>query len=313
MGRPADNILVIKLGAMGDFIQALSPMQAIRQHHPDARITLLTTTPYEGLARASDYFNDIWLDQRPRWNAPGKWLALRSRLRGGQFKRVYDLQTSDRSSTYYKLFWPGQTPEWSGIVKGCSHPHANPRRDDMHTRPRQMEQLSMAGIAEVPLADLSWMTADVSRFDLPCGSERYALLVPGGAAHRPDKRWPVASYAELAGVLAARGIVPVCLGMADEKDLGDAVLAGAEDGINLAGQTSLLEIGALAGGAALAVGNDTGPMHLISAMGCRSVVLYSRASDPALCGQQGPQVEILRVTDLAALAVAEVVDKLALP
>ena len=43
----SQRILVIKLGALGDFIYALGPMAAIRRHHKDARITLLTTAPFE--------------------------------------------------------------------------------------------------------------------------------------------------------------------------------------------------------------------------------------------------------------------------
>ena len=44
------NILIIKLGALGDFIQALGPMKSIRDHHPGTHITLLTTHHYEELA-----------------------------------------------------------------------------------------------------------------------------------------------------------------------------------------------------------------------------------------------------------------------
>ena len=49
---PNDAVLVIKLGALGDFVQALGPFAAIRRHHADARVTLLTTASYEELARA---------------------------------------------------------------------------------------------------------------------------------------------------------------------------------------------------------------------------------------------------------------------
>jgi ADP-heptose:LPS heptosyltransferase len=302
-------ILVIKLGALGDFVQALGPFAAIRRHHEGARIVLLTTAPYVDFARASPYFDEVWLDDRPKAHDIAGWLALRRRLRGGGFARVYDLQTSDRSSFYYRLFWPGPWPEWSGIARGCSHSHANPRRDSMHTLERQAEQLGMAGIAAPPPPDLSWAPADVARFALPA---RYALLVPGGAAHRPDKRWPADRYGTLAVRLADAGLVPVVLGAAAEAELAEAVRAACPAAISLAGRTALLDLVGLARGAACAVGNDTGPMHLIAAAGCRSAVLYSAASDPALCGQRGPAVIILRRPDLAGLTVDEVAATLGL-
>jgi ADP-heptose:LPS heptosyltransferase len=55
----------------------------------------------------------------------------------------------------------------------------------------------------------------------------------------------------------------------------------------------------------VAVGNDTGPMHLIAAAGCSSVVLFSADSDPALCAPRG-KVAVLRRPDLAQLTVDEV-------
>ncbi len=306
-GQSSAGALVIKLGALGDFVQALGPFAAIRNHHPGQRITLLTTEPFAEFARASGLFDEVWTGGRPGALDVYGWLGLRRRLRGGNFGRVYDLQTSDRSSFYLRLFWPGPAPEWSGIAKGCSHLHANPDRDSMHTVERQAEQLAMAGIAAVPEADFSWATADISRFGL---KGKYALLAPGGALHRPAKRWPAEHFGAVARALAEKGVEPVLIGSAAEAGVMADVTTHCSEARNLAGQTTLLELAALGRGAAAAVGNDTGPMHLIAAEGCQSVVLYSNESDPALCGQRGPAVTILRRDRLADLSAAEVLDGL---
>ncbi|MBM3556279.1 MAG: glycosyltransferase family 9 protein, partial [Alphaproteobacteria bacterium] len=147
MAREA--ILVIKHGALGDLVLAFGPFAAIRKHHPEARIVLLTTAPYAEFCRASGLFDEVWIDERPRAWEIGKLLGLRQRLRRGGFTRIYDLQTSDRSSLLFRLFGRPK-PEWSGIASGCSHPHANPHRDLMHTVERQAEQLAMAGIVATP-------------------------------------------------------------------------------------------------------------------------------------------------------------------
>ncbi len=298
-------VLIIKLGALGDFVQALGPLKAIRDHHPDARITLLTTAPYEELARVSGYVDDIWLDERPRFLQIGKWLRLRNRLLAGQFQRVYDLQTSDRSSFYYRLFVGASKPEWSGIARVCSHPHDNPDRDSMHTQDRQREQLAMAGIKAVPATDLSWAVADLSQFSLP---DAFGLLVPGGAAHRPDKRWPIENYGHLAAELVARGITPVVLGTAAETDLARTIKNVAPETIDLTGKTRLLEIAALSAKARVAIGNDTGPMHMAAMAGCPSVVLFSKTSDPALCAPRGEQTAIVQQDNLSDLTVGAVLN-----
>jgi ADP-heptose:LPS heptosyltransferase len=299
----SSRVLVVKLGALGDFVQALGPMAAIRRHHRGTRVTLLTTPPFRDFALASGLFDEVWDFGRPSATDVAGWLSLRRRLRQGGFARVYDLQTSDRSSFYFRLFWPGPRPEWSGIAMGCSHPHANPKRDFMHTIERQAEQLAVAGIADVPPADLAWVSVDIGHFRLPA---RFALLAPGGARHRPGKRWPAALYGELARVLIGRGITPALIGAKDEADIMAAVKGACPEAVDLSGRTNLLDIVALARKAELAVGNDTGPMHLIAGAGCRSVVLYSNESDPALCAQRGPAVTILRRQPLASLAAADV-------
>lgn len=297
------EILVVKLGALGDFVQALGPFAAIRHHHGNDRITLLTTGPFADFAAASGAFDRVWTEERAGWPRAGAWLGLRRRLRGGGFRRVYDLQTSDRSSVLFRLFWPGPYPEWSGIAKGCSHPHANPNRDFMHTIERQAEQLSMAGVGPVPAPDLAWVDADVERFGL---SRPYGLLVPGGAAHRPAKRWPEERFGAVAAWLADKGVLPVVVGAAGEAGRTDAILKACPGARGLAGETSLLDLAGLALGAALAVGNDSGPMHVAAAAGCPTVVLYSAESDPALCAQRGRSVKILRRDRLADLGIDEV-------
>lgn len=302
MTGTAGPILVIKLGALGDFIQALGPFQAIRRHHAGSPITLLTTEPFADLARMSPYFDRVWPIGRPR--KLGAWLQLRRVLREGvPFARVYDLQTSDRSAFYFKLFWPGPYPEWSGIAKGCSHPHSNPKRDFMHTVERQAEQLGMAGIADVPPPDASWIEADAARFYLP---QQFALIVPGGARHRPKKRWPQAHYARLMARLAERGVTPVLIGGRQEETLLYELKAAVPEAVDLGGQTSVADLVAIARLARFAVGNDTGPMHAFALAGCPTVVLYSSASDPALCAQRGPKVTILRKDRLADVGIAEV-------
>lgn len=297
-GEARPRILVIKHGALGDVILATGPFAAIRRHHPEASITLLTTAPFVALAEASPYFDEIWVDTRPKLHALGAVWALRRRLNAGGFTRVYDLQTSSRSSWYFRLFRRPR-PEWSGIARGASHPHRNPARDHLHALDRQREQLKDAGIANLPPPDVTWLDGALDAFHLP---ERFALLVPGGAAHRPAKRWPAPSYAALAGKLMAQGFGVVLLGAGADRPATDAIARAVPAALDLTGRTSLGQIAALARRAAIAVGNDTGPMHLVAATGCPAIVLFSRESNPALSAPRGANVTVIAEPDLSMLA-----------
>lgn len=302
----AKKILVIKLGALGDIVQAMAPAAAIREHHRGAEIVFLTTAPFAALARQARYFDAVWIDERPR--DPAGLLRLRSRLRGGRFDRVYDFQTRARTALYYRLMRSSDRPEWSGTAPGASHPHRNPGRNRMHTLDRQAEQLRLAGVtAPVGLPDLSWAATDIGRFDVP---KHYVLLIPGGATHRPEKRWPAENYAALAVRLAAAGITPLVIGGIEERPLGRAIAAAAPQALDLTGATEFGDIVALGRGARRAIGNDTGPMHLAVAGGAPATVLYSAASDPALTAPRGADVVILRRRSLAELDVDTVASTL---
>jgi ADP-heptose:LPS heptosyltransferase len=305
-GSATARILVIKLSALGDFIQATGPMKAIRTHHPDARITLLTTAPFEAMARATGWFDDIWTDGRPAWSDLAAVIRLLRRLRGGRFDRVYDLQTQSRTVRYFQLMWPNR-PAWSGNAPGATFEYSGPARDRLHVQDSQRNQLALAGLTDVPPPDLTWLTGQ-RHFDLP---ERFALLVPGGAPHRPAKRWPAPLYGQLALRLARAGVTPVVLGHGPEEEaLAAEILAAEPSAISLVGRTRYGDIADLGRRARLLVGNDTGPVHVAVAAGCPGVVLFSRDSNPDLSAPRpvGPdqRLEILRQDDLKDLPVEAV-------
>jgi ADP-heptose:LPS heptosyltransferase len=300
---PEPRILIIKLGALGNMVLAMNAFAAIRAFHATARISLLTTAPYADWMRQAPWFDEVLVDTRPAWwNLPGV-LRLRRTLRQPGFARVYDLQTSGRSSHYFRLLPRAAKPEWSGIVPKGSHPDRDPNRAHMHDIDRQASQLRQAGIVTIPSADLSWCRGDIDRFNLPGD---FAVLIPGSAPHRPDKRWPAARYQALALALRSQGLTPVIVGSAAEAGIAREIPAA----LNLIGQTGFGDLADLARAARFTIGNDTGPTHLLAAVGSPVVVLFSRASDPALCAPRGPDVRVLRRPDLATLDLDAVLAEL---
>jgi ADP-heptose:LPS heptosyltransferase len=284
------RILVIRHGAFGDILLSFPAMAAIRAHHPDAEITLLTTKLYAPLLGASPWFDRIEVDTKPEWWNLPDLLHLRRQLSG--FDMVYDLQTSGRSTRYFTL---AGRPAWSGIAAGCKFPD-DPSRETLHTRERLEQQLRLAGIQSLPVPELSWLASPVP--DLP---PHYTVLVPGAAPHRPEKRFPPEKFREVAAGLKMPVVI---VGTASEKPLADII-----GGIDLTGKTDFLQLATIFRGATLAIGNDTGPMHLAAALGVPCVSLFSAASNPALTAPRGPDGAwpiTLRRKSLADLPVAQV-------
>ncbi|HWF01996.1 MAG TPA: glycosyltransferase family 9 protein [Caulobacteraceae bacterium] len=303
-----EAILVIKLGALGDMIQALPAFERIRAAHPGGRLTLLTTPPYEALGRAMPWFDRIETDGRPR--TLGAFLRLAARVRRARYARVYDLQGVDRTSLLFQALRPFP-PAWSGVAAGCALPARDPRRLQRHTLERQAWQLREAGIwPDAPVEDGA---APAPRVDWLIGADRptrceppLALIAPGASVRRPLKLWPAQRYGELAAALIASGFDVAVIGAEAERPLADIIRRAAPGARDLAGATDLATLARLGAAAAVAIGNDTGPMHLVAAAGAPSLVLFSADSDPALCGPRG-DVNILRRPSLDSLSSAEVI------
>ena len=313
MSKAINKVLVIKLGALGDFVLALAAMKKIRQAHPKAKITLLTTPPFAALAKLSPYFNTVETDGRP--GDLGELSAMLGRVRRARYDRIYDLQTSSRTGWYFQALRPFP-PQWSGIAAGCALPQRGKARNGMHTLERQADQLKQAGIwpdaptepGSAPPPDLSWILRRHKEARPVAGAaapKPYVLLVPGGSAHRPEKRWPVESYAQLAGLLKARGLDIVVIGGPQESAMARQIQKAVGQARDLTGRTDFAQLAVLGAKAALVVGNDTGPTHLLAAAGAPTIALFSDASDPELCGPRG-HVAVIKSHDLKALPVSTV-------
>lgn len=297
-----NKILIIRLGALGDFIQSFYPFAAIRHHYPHAEITLLTTAPFVELAKKSPWFDHVLVDDKPSWFNLYGLMQLRKKIQG--FDYIIDLQTSRRSTRYFRL--AGQQ-RGSAIASMATDRHDTENRNDLHTFDRQKDQLSKAGIKDYPVLDLAWFLSETIDLSI---DQPYGVLIPGCSARRLEKRWPVQYYGEIANQCLEKGLIPVIVGGNDEGEIARQLLQSCPQAVNLVGKTNLFQLGYLMKHAQFALGNDTGPMHIAGLVGKYSVVLFSSASNPALTAPRGNHVKILYEADLRNLSVKKVAQEL---
>ncbi len=305
-GRPVHRILVIRLDALADFVMAFGAFDAIRRHHAEAHVTLLTTKPYAELARKSGWFDEVWDDGKPGWRHGKRLFNLVRRLRRGRFDRVYDLQSSRRTMRYRTLmsFAWGNRADWSCLEATAGSRALAGIDTGVHRVEAYASQLTAAGIENMPLPDLSWLTRGYGgRFGL---SDGYVLMVPGCESRRVDSVWPVERYAELARRVAIEGRRPVLIGSRADVERNRIIAAATPEALNLTEKAGLFDLAALATHARAAVGHNTGPMHLIAALGCPSVVLFPSGAAPGPTTPRGRFVVVVREDNLAALPVTKV-------
>ncbi len=286
----AKTVLVIQLGGLAAFVQALAAAKRIREFHVGAHINLLATEEMKELAAKCPYFDTVEADGKPK--EAQAITQLIARIRAAKYDMIYDLEGSSRSNNYFQGMrpWP---PKWSGSVSGCSHPYLDPDRAALHPIDRDTAQLAAAGLGDAPLMpDLSWLRAamrDPPRLQPDYFSlrGRYVLLLPRGSDAEPSRRWPEAKYVELAVRLARQGVTPVVLGGPEERAIGVAIAKAEPRAKNLISRPDLFQCIALADRTFAAVGDDVELMHLAAAAGAVSLVFLSSLANPGRAAPRG--------------------------
>ena len=124
------------------------------------------------------------------------------------------------------------------------------------------------------------------------GAARPKVALCPGAEYGPAKRWPLENFAAVGKELGARFEL-VILGAAGDAALAAQLAEHLPGARNLAGQTTLAQFMAELAGCALAISNDSGAMHLASALGVPTVALFG-STEPALTGPLGGRTTVLR-------------------
>ena len=202
-----------------------------------------------------------------------------------EFDFVYDLQTSKRSSSYLKIFYKTNAIT-NGIGKYAKIPHLDKNRNKMHTLDRQKSQIKMSEVDYQSKIDIEWLFK--SKFKVP--KTKFVIIVPGGSKKRLNKRIPKEIFLKITDFLLKSGFKVLIVGSADDFKVCNYIESIYPDVINCCNKTDFFDIGKLSLKSSLSIGNDTGPMHLISRGGKKTMVFFTEFSDPQLCKPVGKNV-----------------------
>lgn len=296
---------------MGDVLHAMPAVAALRARMPESHIgwvieprwaPLLQSDPSALPRTAAMPLVDVvhnahargWARQpfsQVTWDA---MLALRRDLREQQYDLAIDLQGALRSALIGKS---------SGArLIGEAEPRERPARwffarrvptRGVHVIEQAAEVVSAALNARLcpmlPPLPACAATEDRIAARLPQGKP-LVLLHPG--AGWGAKRWPAERYGAVAAALAARGCAVVVNRAPGEEALAAAIRA-ASGGAAVEIATDVGELIAMSRRSVLAIGGDTGPMHLACALGKPVVGIYG-PTDPARNGPWGVPFRVLR-------------------
>ncbi|MFZ5571079.1 MAG: glycosyltransferase family 9 protein [Thermodesulfobacteriota bacterium] len=262
------KILIIKLSSLGDIFMALPHIEAVVNHHPGDTVYLLTTPPFADLFAHHPRLKTVILD-RSKWLAPDSSLGRRNWIRQGRFDVVYDLQGNRISRMLVRASKaPVRVGKKGGSVYTC-HPPSDD--EDRHVFERLTSFVAAAGVPEVPsrstlypsLAD----TERVARWKTDHGilDGRYVIFHAGSSPEWPSKRWPADYYEKLALLLEQAGFQCIWVGGRADEGLNHRLASRA--GVDATGKFNTMQLYLLGENAAMAVTNDSGPMHILAAAG----------------------------------------------
>lgn len=298
--RPPAKVLVVRLGAIGDVVNALVVAAALKRDDPARTIGWVVHDLARPLVEGNPVVDRVHLWRRG--SGPSGLARLVRELRRERYGLVIDLQRIAKSALVARL---------AGAPRGLSFDRARskelswllareriaPGDRSAHMVEQYMEFARHLGVgARPPERVLPAPAAAARRAEELVGELGGAPILVNVGASKPANRWVPGRFGELAVRAAERFGGPVCLlGGPDDRRLFPADLAaiGGSGVRDLVGATSLPELWELERRSRLFVGLDTGPMHLAAAVGLPCVILFG-AADPRRTGPFGEH-EIARV------------------
>jgi lipopolysaccharide heptosyltransferase II len=289
------RILLVRLRQIGDVVFTTPAIRAIRQRFPDAFLSYIVEPAAAPVVVDNPHLDEVIVAPRGR-GGRGVLddLALGRRLRDGRFDLAIDFHGGPRASL---LTWLSGAPMRLGYEVAFrswmyTQRIARPRElRARHSVENQWDLLASLGIPPPPDRSLHPVEMPVDAAVAAAVGNRLAragvavddqLVVIHVSAGNPFRRWPAASFVDVAVSLAAadpRRRVVVTSGPS-ERGAAEQVIAGAQSRLHDAcqvlscGEFSLAELRALLDRAACYIGGDSGPLHIAATTGVPIVGLY---------------------------------------
>jgi ADP-heptose:LPS heptosyltransferase len=294
------KILVIRGGAIGDFILTLPVLAALRRQFPQTRLEILGYSHIAQLALAGGLGDEVRsIDARPL----ASFFA-----RGGALDPALQDYFSRFAIIISYLYDPDEI--FRVNVARCSKaqfivgPHRPNERAGLHATEvflKPLERLAIFDADTVPRLSLKPQPSTLNQL----------ALHPGSGSER--KNWPESNWAELMrelGRAAQRNLLLVG-GEAEEGRLARLSAALPKSRFQIAENLPLVELAQRLAACSAFIGHDSGISHLAAALGLPTLVLWGDTVE-TVWRPQGERVQIVRGdASLQQLSVSQVVEQLA--
>ena len=306
------NILIIKLGSLGDISQISGVLKDIKETYNDKKIFILTTLPYVELLSKCPYINGVLIDKRlPRWNIL-YLIKLKKLLSKFDFSYVYDLQNSPRTS-FYRRFLLNIT-NWSSTETILKKGEKKEDFDNESVLERFKIQLEHSNVKtnNTLKPDFSWAADNVDKIVNKYFGNKFVLLFPFCSPNLQHKKWPY--FNDLIKIIKRKhpnfdiAVAPGPNEMEDAKKIEATSITNQNKILNI------MELAGLVKKASYVIANDTGPAHMAAHLGKKGTVLFGHHTSAKKVSIETDKFKAItaeKLTDLTAEKVyLEIKEKL---
>ena len=306
------NILIIKHGSLGDIAQACGAIQDISENHKEDQIYLLTTKPYFELFKKNPLIHNVILDKRlSRFNLIYLYQLTRT-LKNFNFKKVYDLQNSSRTTFYKNILFPkSKFDKWSSSETTLP---ANISKVEFDKNPvliRFEHQLKTSGLNTLNTLkpDFSWACTNINDIKNKYELKDYIVLLPFCSAHLKIKKWPY--YNELIELIKSKYDdkykIVVAPGPSETKDAKNYNAISIMDGDKI---LDISQLSSLIKDSIFVIANDTGPAHIAAHLNSKGVTLFGKHTTAFKVSIERDNFKAIQVDDLSKLSAEKVLERM---
>ena len=318
MARQLHRLLFIRTDRLGETLLNLPAVAALQAALPDASVSLLVHPELAPLLAEIPGLAGVLTVPS---TAAGPWWVRAWRMGRSLSRHQFDCAiVSNPKKELHAAVWLAGIPVRVGYGRkwGCLLTRRLVDRKALGERHEVEYNLDLVRSLDLPARALPWRFPSFSReqddvFRLPelqGHSPSEPLLAVHPFSSTPVKRWPAERYRQLIRLatdqLRARVVV---VGGPETRDDVSTLLPTEGRAVNLVGRLTLRQLAGLLQRARLLVSNDSGPVHLASAVGTRTVVLFGAAHPAAgsrRWGPWGPGHTVIARASLAEITVEEV-------
>jgi len=303
------NILIVKLSAIGDVIHTLPSLATLRELYPRAHISWVVEEAAADLIRNHPCLNEVLVSGRKRWSR---------NLRSGHFR-----QTLSEISTFIKMLRQRHYDlviDFHGLFKSSMIVLLSGGKRKLGYD--SWQELSGLFLTEKIPEDMNKHAVDryldFSRYlGAKTGRIQFVLPADPGAEEKarvlmhnhnledkkfiafnpvalwPTKLWNNQKFAHLGDLINNELQMKVVFTGSEKEPIEKITSSMKTDGVNMGGETSLLDLACLYKKARMVISTDSGPMHLAAAVGTPVIALFG-PTDPARTGPYGAGHTIIR-------------------